>query len=94
MKEVSPSLRSVLREPDSNKIGSYWPEGRRHAAEDYLSIPFPFEKLAAPKISLIKQWDLAQFLGYAHSWSAVASSKRPPGQIRSQSLFLVSGRPG
>jgi SAM-dependent methyltransferase len=79
MKEVSPSLRSVLRELDSNKIGSYWPEGRRHAAEDYRSIPFPFEKLAAPKISLIKQWYLAQFLGYAHSWSAVARFKAATG---------------
>jgi SAM-dependent methyltransferase len=79
MKDVSPSLRSVLRELDSNRIGPYWPEGRKHTEEDYRSIPFPFEKLAAPKFSLINQWDLAQFLGYAQSWSAVARFKAATG---------------
>lgn len=79
MKDISPSLRSVLRELDSNKIGSCWPEGRRHVEEDYRSIPFPFEKVTAPQFSLIKQWDLTRTFGYAQSWSAVARFKAATG---------------
>lgn len=79
MKNLNPNLRVVLRDLEANKIRSYWPEGRRHAEEQYRSIPFPFEKITSPTISLIKQMDLAQFLGYAHSWSAVARFKSATG---------------
>ena len=50
--------------------GGYWPPERKYVEDEYRSIPFPFERLAAPAISLRESWTFDQVAGYARSWSA------------------------
>lgn len=49
----------------------YWPAERRYIDEEYLTIPFPFNKIATPVFVIEKQMDFSQLLGYLQTWSAV-----------------------
>ncbi|STX42851.1 ubiquinone/menaquinone biosynthesis methyltransferase [Legionella donaldsonii] len=49
----------------------YWPKERRFIDDEYRTIPFPFEKLAAPTFVIEKNMDFAQLIGYLNTWSAV-----------------------
>jgi ubiquinone/menaquinone biosynthesis C-methylase UbiE len=51
-------------------LRGYWPPEREHIIAEYRTIPFPFERLVAPSLSLIEEWTLARVAGYARSWSA------------------------
>jgi SAM-dependent methyltransferase len=50
--------------------GPYWPPERVHIDAGYRTIPFPFERIAAPEFPMAMHWTLAQLLAYLRSWSA------------------------
>lgn len=51
-------------------LGTYWPPERNHVIAEYRTIPFPFQRIAAPTLSLEESWPLERIAGYARSWSA------------------------
>ena len=53
-------------------IGSYWPPERSYVDSEYRTIPFPFERVAAPPFSLENDWTLPQIAGYMRSMSATS----------------------
>jgi ubiquinone/menaquinone biosynthesis C-methylase UbiE len=69
--EVSPEIDRVIRDLYVNVVGSYWPPERRWIDEGYRTLPFPFKEIIAPSFSMISQWDLAELMGYLHTWSAL-----------------------
>jgi len=60
----------VLRRAMFDTLGPYWPRERRHVYDEYRSIPFPFERIATPVLSLEEDWRAAQVSGYMRTWSA------------------------
>ena len=56
-------------------VGRFWPPGRRHVEEAYGSIDFPFEELDAPTLEMTADLELADFLGYVRTWSAVRRAR-------------------
>jgi len=63
---VGASLTRLAQET----LRSYWPPERRYVDDGYRTIPFPFERVAAPRLELRDRWDRARVLGYARTWSA------------------------
>lgn len=61
-------------------IGSYWSPERRYLEERYQTIPFPFEKIEAPKLEMKQQWSFERLTGYLKTWSAVKSYEREKGE--------------
>ena len=61
---------AVLRRAMFDTLGPYWPPERRHVYDEYRSIPFPFERIASPVLSLEEEWSAAQVAGYVRTWSA------------------------
>lgn len=53
------------------EIGPYWPAERRMVDTGYADLPFPFQEQAPPALEIRKAWNLAEFLGYVSTWSAV-----------------------
>ncbi|MGH2901258.1 MAG: class I SAM-dependent methyltransferase [Solirubrobacteraceae bacterium] len=51
-------------------LGTYWPPERRYVETEYRTIPFPFERIPSPSLSLRENWTLPRVAGYARSWSA------------------------
>lgn len=52
------------------ELPPFWPPERRHVETGYADLPFPFEPLEPPELSIRKAWPLADFLGYLGTWSA------------------------
>jgi ubiquinone/menaquinone biosynthesis C-methylase UbiE len=64
------AVGEVLRRSMFETLGAYWPPERRHVYDEYRSIPFPFERIPAPSLSLVEEWSQAQLAGYMRTWSA------------------------
>lgn len=52
-------------------IHPFWPTGREHVERGYQSLPFPFNEIALPPLSIDRDWRLPDLLGYLRTWSAV-----------------------
>jgi len=66
----------------SGPCGPHWPPERRHTEDGYRSFEFPFEEIEAPPLELRVEWDLAGFLGYVETWSAVRALVKAEGRKR------------
>jgi len=61
-------------------IGSFWPPERRHVDAGYRTLPFPFDALDPPALAIEVSWDLADFVGYVDTWSAVRAAEKQVGR--------------
>jgi ubiquinone/menaquinone biosynthesis C-methylase UbiE len=81
-----PALDAHLKYFYSGVLGPYWDEERKHLDNDYQTIPFPFETIEMEEMTMHYDWDLATFVGYPETWSALqhfrkATSKDPIPEI-------------
>jgi SAM-dependent methyltransferase len=51
-------------------MAPYWPPERRHVENGYRDLPFPFPELPFPAAEIVRDWTLADLLGYVETWSA------------------------
>lgn len=70
---LEPALDARFQRFYADEIGAYWPPERRLVDTGYATIDFPFAPLAYPPMAIRVEWDLAAFLGYVQTWSAVRS---------------------
>jgi hypothetical protein len=66
--EVGKALDRIMYET----VGPFWPPERRFVEDEYRSIPFPFDRIPAPVMTLEESWPLQHLAGYIRSWSATA----------------------
>ena len=65
-----------IRDFYGNVVGPYWPPERKWVDALYRTIPFPFEEIAVPRLTIEISWSLEDLIGYISSWSAVAEYRR------------------
>jgi SAM-dependent methyltransferase len=75
-----PAAHAAFRAYVAPAIDPYWPAERAQVGLAYAAIPFPFAELSAPAFDMRCDWTLAQLLGYAGTWSAVAACRRVTGR--------------
>lgn len=85
---VSPAVDAVVGRLYHEVLEGHWPAGREHVDNGYSDLPFPFDRLEAPPVTMTARWDLQQLLGMLSSWSAVA---RYDAAHRPGALELVAG---
>lgn len=68
--EMEADLDALLHGFYHQTVGPYWPPERRLLETGYRTLPWPFQEMAAPKLTLEVEWPLAGLLGYLRSWSA------------------------
>jgi len=73
--ELEPELSERFRDFYRDEIGPFWPPERRLVDEGYAGIDFPFAELPYPPMAIERRWDLAGFLGYLATWSAVRRAR-------------------
>lgn len=69
------AIDGIMRHFYRETVGPYWEKERKYIDEKYRTIPFPFEELPAPQISMQCRWTPEQLLGYLNTWSAVHAYK-------------------
>ncbi|MCM3875779.1 MAG: class I SAM-dependent methyltransferase [Thermoanaerobaculia bacterium] len=52
-------------------VEGYWPLERALVARRYADLPFPFQEIPVPPVTMTAAWDLERTLGYLSTWSAV-----------------------
>jgi Methylase involved in ubiquinone/menaquinone biosynthesis len=57
------------------EIGPFWPAERKLVDSGYATLEFPFAEFPGPEIAIRLMWNLAEFLGYVSTWSAVRSAR-------------------
>lgn len=55
----------------NDEIGPYWPPERRLVDAGYRDMDFPFAERSAPELTIERDWEVGDFLGYISTWSAV-----------------------
>jgi SAM-dependent methyltransferase len=87
----------ILEHYSSRVVGQYWPPEIQLVWDNYQTMPFPFEELSAPKLTIQSDFDLAALLGYLSSWSSTARyievEKKNPLLELERELTAVWGRP-
>lgn len=58
-----------------DEIGPYWPAERALVDSGYATLDFPFKELSPPVLTIERHWNLAGFLGYLSTWSAVRRAR-------------------
>lgn len=66
-----PELQGCIERLYFKILKGYWDAERRYIDEAYQTIPFPFEEIATPELSMSFQWSAAQLLDYLNTWSAL-----------------------
>lgn len=68
---VPAELRDRFNRFYYDEVGPYWPPERKLVDDGYRDLSFPFPERDAPKMDIQRTWNLADFLGYVSTWSAV-----------------------
>jgi len=68
-RKVEASIEPLYRKY-SDLVKPYWAPQINYIWEELKTIPFPFEELRGPSMTLEADWDLDSFIGYLRSWSA------------------------
>lgn len=84
--KTEPGLSKVINYLYRDVLGNYWDKERKYIDENYQTIPFPFNELPTPELSVSYKWSLEQLVGYLNTWSAVQhyitqNGKDPVGLI-------------
>lgn len=57
-------------------VETYWPPERALVARRYADLPFPFEEIPVPAVTMTAEWNLERTLGYLSTWSAVKAFQK------------------
>lgn len=85
---LPPPLNDRFQDFYGNEIGPLWPAERKLVDNAYQDLDFPFQEIQAPKMAIELEWDLAQFLGYVSTWSAVKAMRKQ----QQESILLLFGK--
>lgn len=71
--KMAPELDARFRRFYYDEVGQYWPAERKLVDDGYATLDFPFNEFAGPAMTIDVAWDLASFMGYVSTWSAIRS---------------------
>lgn len=69
--QITPSIDVLIKDFYTRVVGPYWDKERAMVDDHYQSIPFPFERIAAPEFHFSFDWTLPELVGYFSTWSSV-----------------------
>jgi len=76
---TEPGVDRILERYFREILSGYWPERFQYVSEEYRTLPFPFEELNVPGITMESNWSLAQVFGFLESWSGTANFEKQRG---------------
>lgn len=77
--QVNAAVDAVVWRLYDSIVGAYWPPERCFVDEQYRTLPFPLNEIAAPVFVMRADWTLARLIGYLGTWSAVQRCRKECG---------------
>jgi SAM-dependent methyltransferase len=72
-------VQKALEEFHEEVIKPLWLPENRLSDEGFVSLPFPFEELTPPPMTMEARWDLNHLAGFLSSWTVVQRYKEQQG---------------
>ena len=72
---IEPGIDRLAEQYMREVLAGYWPDRFDYVDNHYETIPFPFEEIEPPQISMQSEWNLQQVLQFMDSWSATQQYK-------------------
>lgn len=69
--QIDPGVDAVIRYLYKDIVGPYWDPERKHIEDGYRTIPFPFQEINVPELTISYHWTVDQLTAYLRTWSAV-----------------------
>lgn len=66
-----PVLNRLIHQLYFEVLDGYWDPERKYIDDLYQTIPFPFEEISVPKMTMQYQWSKEQLINYLNTWSAL-----------------------
>ncbi len=86
---VNTGVDEIINNFYTQTLGAFWDPERKYIDDAYQTIPFPFEEIKFPKISMKYQWDLKHLIGFLNTWSAVKHYFAKNGNNPTEDLFKL-----
>jgi SAM-dependent methyltransferase len=82
----TPELEKTLHHFNRVTVESCWLPERQLLLDGYSTIDFPFNEIQTPHLTLDREIDLTQLIGYVRSWSATARFVEKNGNAEVEKL--------
>lgn len=76
---VNEDVDAVMLRLYNEILSGFWDARRKLVEEGYRNERFPFSELEPPPFEMHASWNLAEFMGYLGTWSAVAKYRKEKG---------------
>jgi SAM-dependent methyltransferase len=76
---IDEQVDAIIHQLYRGVLGGYWDEERKYIDQGYLSIPFPFQEVSVPELTINTSWNFDQLIGYLNTWSALQHYKKANG---------------
>lgn len=77
--KIDEKVDSVIHKLYKTILGQYWDDERSYIDQGYQTLPFPFQELPVPDLSIKTLWNFEQLTGYLNTWSAVQHFQKANG---------------
>jgi ubiquinone/menaquinone biosynthesis C-methylase UbiE len=74
--QINEELDIIIHKLYKTILGPYWDEERKYIDQGYHTLPFPFQEVPVPELSIKTSWNFEQLSGYLNTWSAVQHYKK------------------
>jgi SAM-dependent methyltransferase len=69
-RDLAAALGPAVHAFQEEVLEGFWPERIRYVHERYATMPFPFDEISAPPLTMTAEWNLSEFLAFLETWSA------------------------
>jgi len=98
--EGAPDLDAELLSPVRELVAPFWAPSNRILWQGYRDedVAFPFERVAAPRLTIRARWTIAQIVAYLRTWSAYQRGQGDPmvasalGEVEARALRRLAAR--
>jgi hypothetical protein len=73
--QIDPAIDPLLGELYHETLAPWWTPARRTVDAGYRTLPFPFDEVELPPITLRVRWTLAELEGHLATWSSVRRAR-------------------
>jgi len=95
--KINPKIDRLIYYLYEDILGSYWDVERKHIEDGYARIPFPFQEIESPSLSISVDWHFDQLIGYLETWSSLQHYMRENGtnpiELIYDKLKIAWGKP-
>jgi SAM-dependent methyltransferase len=69
-RDVADAVGPILHRFQEEVLGGFWPERIQYVHDRYATLPFPFDEIAVPPLTMSAEWTLGELMAFLDTWSA------------------------